>query len=282
MLRKIVSKGLGPAVLPLLRQASFVIAIFLSLFLLLAWPTLAYAVPQPPTVSTQVASGIEETTATGNGNITDTGGDDCTERGFKYGLTETETWSVSETGTFGAGAYGLAIPSLSPGTTYYFKAFAINGFGPGQGGYIGFTTKPDPPTALNDTGSTITSTDLSWTKGAGATNTMIRYRTDDYPTSPSDGTEAYYGINVSCTVSSLNSGQLYYFRAWSYTADYSDEYASLTASTLSEVGGILTGSSGHDRNKAWYKPWSACGLLGLEALLFLFIIGFLRRRKRYS
>ena len=42
---------------------------------------------------------------------------------------------------------------------------------------------------------------------------------------------------------------------------------------------ITSGSSGHGKHEAWYKPqtWS-CGCLGLEALLLVFIIGLLRRR----
>ncbi len=47
------------------------------------------------------------------------------------------------------------------------------------------------------------------------------------------------------------------------------------AGTPAYTGGTSTGSSGHE---AWYKPWSACGLLGLEAILFIFILIRLRRK----
>jgi hypothetical protein len=43
--------------------------------------------PQPvvaPTVTTQSATDIATTSFTGNGNITDTGGENCTRRGFCY------------------------------------------------------------------------------------------------------------------------------------------------------------------------------------------------------
>ncbi len=40
-----------------------------------------------PVVTTQAASSVEDTTATGNGNITSVGKEDCTKRGFVYGTT---------------------------------------------------------------------------------------------------------------------------------------------------------------------------------------------------
>jgi len=47
-----------------------------------------------PTVITDDVSGIGTTTATANGNITATGGENCTVRGFQYGLSQTATWDV--------------------------------------------------------------------------------------------------------------------------------------------------------------------------------------------
>jgi len=43
---------------------------------------------------------------------------------------------------------------------------------------------------------------------------------------------------------------------------------------------IITGSSGHGKHEAWYKPqdWK-CGLIGIEPLALIGIIYFLRRRK---
>ncbi|MBU4347825.1 hypothetical protein KKF23_04790, partial [Patescibacteria group bacterium] len=94
----------------------------------------------PPTIVTNPASLVASTVATGNGNITDIGTATVTERGFKYGLTETDTWSVSETGGFSAGVFKLEIPNLTPGATYHIRAFATSADGTGYGSYVSFIT----------------------------------------------------------------------------------------------------------------------------------------------
>jgi len=91
-----------------------------------------------PTVTTQAPTDVGQTSATGNGNITDTGGQNCTERGFKYGLTQTDTWSVSDTGSFGTGAYTKTITGLTAGITYCIRAFATNSAGTGYGSWTSF------------------------------------------------------------------------------------------------------------------------------------------------
>ena len=54
----------------------------------------------------------------------DAGGLDVTRRGFKYGLTKTDTWDAYEEGVFGTGEYSQAVSGLSTGTTYWFRAYA--------------------------------------------------------------------------------------------------------------------------------------------------------------
>lgn len=93
-----------------------------------------------PVAATQAVSNVASTIVTANGNIAYTCGA-ATERGFKYGLTETDTWSVSETGSFGANVFKLAIPDLIPGTTYYIRAFATNAEGTSYGSYVSFTVE---------------------------------------------------------------------------------------------------------------------------------------------
>jgi len=93
---------------------------------------------EPPTVTTQAVSSITSTTADANGEITATGGEDATERGFVYDTTsQTQPGDVSpasssygsvenETGTFGIGTYTLGLTGLTKGTTYYVRAYAKN------------------------------------------------------------------------------------------------------------------------------------------------------------
>lgn len=91
-----------------------------------------------------------------------------------------------------------------------------------------------PPSDLEVVDMTSTSISLIWTKGEYSERTLIRYSTSSYPSSVTSGTSGYFGIDDVVTISSLSSGQIYYFRAWSYTTaeGYSDTYDSVSDYTL--------------------------------------------------
>lgn len=114
--------------------------------------SLALKPPQLPTVTTQAASSIKDTTATANGNITDTGGDTNDKQGFVY---DTATHGLpgdvapgssgyasftENTGSFGTGAFTVSLTSLSGGTTYFGRAYTHNSAGYSYGGEVSFTT----------------------------------------------------------------------------------------------------------------------------------------------
>ena len=93
-----------------------------------------------PVVSTASSTLIASQVATANGDIISIGGLAVTARGFKYGLTETDTWTVSESSSYGVNAFKLLTENLSSGTVYYIRAYATNSDGSGYGDYISFTT----------------------------------------------------------------------------------------------------------------------------------------------
>jgi len=103
---------------------------------------LYYTPGTAPTVTTQTPSPIYERTAVAQGNITNDGGGYIFERGFEYGLTETPTWSVSQTGEWypGTSTYSLNVTGLELETTYYIRAYAVNLEGTGYGDWVDFTT----------------------------------------------------------------------------------------------------------------------------------------------
>lgn len=94
-----------------------------------------------PIVTTSAASSITATGATFSGNVTDNGGDPVTERGFVYDTNSNPTTSDTkiQDGT-GTGAFSEAISGLNPETTYYVRAYAINGEGTSYGSEQIFTT----------------------------------------------------------------------------------------------------------------------------------------------
>ncbi len=101
--------------------------------------------PSAPTVTTQAATDIATTSFTGNGNITDTGGENCTRRGFCYkvGTSGDPTTSDSvayDDGSFGTGTYSKSITGLTAGTNYRVRAYAVNSAGTSYGTTVQVTT----------------------------------------------------------------------------------------------------------------------------------------------
>jgi len=99
-----------------------------------------------PTFTTQAVSAIQETTCTGNGNITNTGGENPHTRGFCYmvgtsGDPTTANDKAYDTDSFGVGAYTKGITGLTGGTNYRVRAYGINSAGTGYGATVQMQTK---------------------------------------------------------------------------------------------------------------------------------------------
>lgn len=82
----------------------------------------------------------DPTVVTANGLIDLDVVEDITTRGFEYGLTETNTWSESETGVFTEGTFSLQVTGLDADTTYYIRAYTIGAWGTKYGSYVAFKT----------------------------------------------------------------------------------------------------------------------------------------------
>ena len=95
------------------------------------------------TVTTQAVTEILETTATGNGNITDIGSPNPTAYGVCWNTTGTPTTSDSKVDNGAAsatGAFTASMTGLSPNTTYYVRAYVTNAAGTSYGSEVSFTT----------------------------------------------------------------------------------------------------------------------------------------------
>lgn len=105
-----------------------------------------------PTVTTQAASSVKDTTATANGNITAINGENADKQGFVYDTaskslpgnvapTSSGYASYTEnTGSYGTGAFTVSLTGLSSGIIYYGRAYAHNSAGYSYGGEVTFTT----------------------------------------------------------------------------------------------------------------------------------------------
>ncbi len=84
-----------------------------------------------PTVTTLAVTSPTQTTATGNGNVTNDGGSPITERGVCWGTSHNPSLSGSHAScpTNGTGTYQVSMTGLTPGTLYYVRAYARNSAG---------------------------------------------------------------------------------------------------------------------------------------------------------
>lgn len=95
----------------------------------------------PPAVTTTAPSGINPTTATSGGNITNQGADVITARGVCWSLSANPTTADAHTtdGT-GAGVFVSSITGLTEGSIYHVRSYATNSNSTSYGDDLTFTT----------------------------------------------------------------------------------------------------------------------------------------------
>ncbi|MDB9883967.1 DUF1566 domain-containing protein [Cyclobacteriaceae bacterium] len=95
----------------------------------------------PTLSSTTAASSITGTTSSNGGVISNDGGASVTARGVAWSTSTAPTISDSYTtdGT-GTGTFTSSLTGLTPGTTYYVRAYATNSVGTAYGAEVSFTT----------------------------------------------------------------------------------------------------------------------------------------------
>ena len=119
-------------------------------------------------VSTNALGNITQTGVTLNGSILSTGGSNATDSGFAWGTSPTLGAGTATTSTgaqIGAVSFATTLSNLTANTTYYFRAYAVNGNGTTTGSIISFTTLavPAPLTTVSNSssGGTISSAALA-------------------------------------------------------------------------------------------------------------------------
>ena len=101
--------------------------------------------PVLPTITTDDATDITQTTATSGGNVVSDGGAVVSVRGVCWSTSSNPTTANSTTsnGT-GTGTFISYLTGLTPNTTYYVRGYAINSIGTAYGSEINFTTSSAP------------------------------------------------------------------------------------------------------------------------------------------
>lgn len=198
--------------------------------------------PAIPDIASNGASSIGMSSARLNGVLVDDGGELNSYR-VGYGTTsktvdnfplyDTVTaWSDYSYDT-GDNLY-LDVSGLSPNTLYYYRFQTKNTVGNDTSDELTFTTLNSivAPTDFIANPSA-TSILLSFSKGIGATDTIIRYAYDTYPTIITGGDLAGNTTGTFVTHSPLLSGKTVYYSAWSVSGgNTSTDYATVVGTTL--------------------------------------------------
>ena len=211
------------------------------------------------TVTSDNSTSITINQATLSGNITDVGSDNCTTRGFEWGvISGVYTDNVTESGNYGVGIYSLNATSLLSSTLYYWRAMAYNPAGWVYGSELSFNTISaaiNSPTNLVLTDLGCDTINMTWAAGASTTHTLVRIKRNEYPESITDGEEAYFGDNTTANKTGLDLELVtYYVRAWgyasgNYSANYTEAYiggeeVSESLDSISEaIGQIMSGQT---------------------------------------
>jgi uncharacterized protein (TIGR02145 family) len=183
-------------------------------------------------LTTATISSMTSTSAVSGGNITSDGGSAVTDRGVCWSTTTGPTIVDSKTsdGT-GSGSFTSTITALTPGITYFVRAYAINNTGTFYGNEITFNTGcnlPAAPGAITGNSNVFAiasclaysisaipdASGYTWTvpagavitSGQGTTSIMVDYGTNGGNVSVrsenSCGNSIYTDLNITMTASS--------------------------------------------------------------------------------
>ncbi|WP_321348984.1 MBG domain-containing protein [uncultured Draconibacterium sp.] len=202
-----------------------------------------------PTVTTNSASSISSTGATLGGNVTNDGGATVTSRGIAYATSSNPTSGVAAGS--GTGSFSQTVSGLSPGTTYYARAYATNSVGTAYGPQISFTTQSyTPPSVTTNATTSIGKTTATFNGYVNNTGGQNVTRGFQYSTSSSfsgavtrtlSGTQATGSFSYSQT--GLAGSTRYYVRAWARN-DGGTTYGSSTSFYTDHTVTYLAGSNG--------------------------------------
>lgn len=204
-----------------------------------------------PTVVTNAAQSVEETTANVSGNITATGGENASHVYFYYDTNSGAPYasSVNASGSYGVGEFSFGLTGLTPGQIYYGHASANNSGGTGNGTETSWLMKPNPATSFQSTGNGTTWISSSWTNGTGTGYVEVRYLSGAVaPSDNTSGTLGFWGTtDTTANITGLSSGNQYTFRIFTHAnsgalwstadgsvtfTDWTDNATVITAPTL--------------------------------------------------
>lgn len=176
------------------------------------------------TITTNAVSDITENSAVCGGNVTSDGNTNVTSRGVCWNTSGNPTTAnnIVYSGT-GMGSFSCTLASLSPNTTYYARAFAINSVGIAYGEEVIFTTLKQLQLPVVTTSAITNVTQTSAQGGGNVTfdgfdfisSKGVVWDTSPNPTIEDNKTNDGTGTGeFSSSISDLKAGTYYYARAY--------------------------------------------------------------------
>jgi hypothetical protein len=202
-----------------------------------------------PTLTTDSAWSITNTSAMCGGVVTSDGGSAVTARGICWNTTGSPTIasSTSPSGA-GIGAFGTAMSSLTPVTTYYVRAYATNAVGTAYGPEITLTTViyslagviTDSVTAISYH-TAVCGVDVVSDGSSSISYQGVCYSTSPMPTLSNPHVYSSIGVgDFPVTLAGLTAGTTYYARAFCQNTVGTSYGAQVTFNTLPPGVPILT------------------------------------------
>jgi len=205
-----------------------------------------------PTLTTAAVTNITETSATGEGTITDNGGSAVTASGVCWGTTNNPvvTGSHSTDGN-PLGTYTSSISGLTANTTYYVRAYATNSVGTAYGNEVSFTTSAAAvvvPTLSTTVITAVTATtatsggDITSNGGATVTASGVCWSTTVNPIATGNHTTDVASVTTGAFTSSitgLTANTKYYVRAFA-TNDKGTAYGDEISFTTLQLPTAIT------------------------------------------
>ena len=175
-----------------------------------------------PTINTPPMASITATTMTSGGNISSDGGAPVTARGVCYNTTQNPTIADSKTSdNAGTGSFTSSIIGLTPGATYYIRAYATNSVGTAYGNQVLAATTPVLPVLTTNKFSAIWITtatcggNITSDGGGAITDRGVCWSTSQNPTTSNSKTFDGTGSgSFTSNMTLLGAKTTYYVRAY--------------------------------------------------------------------
>jgi phosphodiesterase/alkaline phosphatase D-like protein len=208
--------------------------------------------PLPPTVVTEAASSITQTSATLNATVNPNAGtvSDCH---FEYGTSEAYGSTAPCTPSPGSGespvGVAASVTGLTPTTVYHVRISATNAGGTTTGSDVAFKTQQGPPTVVTGAASAVmqTSATLNATvnpNGSKVSECTLEYGTtmpyeSSAPCTPSPGS-GESPVAVSASIKGLIPHTTYHFRISATNSGGTSKGSDQTFTTLPNPPTVIT------------------------------------------